>query len=86
MTAGKPWRRREIKAIVQKIGETRLRCIGNVEHPAGEEFIQKPGAPAGCAGRGATHECGDDILRDGFEEPFQDEQVEVFIRSLCAHR
>ena len=79
VTTGQPRRRREIKAVVEQIGETRLRRIGNVERPAGEEFIEEPGAPVGCAGRGAAHECGDGILRDGFEEPFQDEQVEVFM-------
>src|SRR5215813_3864129 len=30
-------------------------------------------------GRGASHECGDGILRDSFEEPFQDEQIDVFV-------
>ena len=79
VTAGETWRRCEIKAVIQQIGKTRPRRIGNIEHPAGEEFIEKPSAPVGCAGRGAAYECGDDILRDGFEEPFQDEQAEVLM-------
>src|ERR1017187_9034214 len=79
VTAGEPRHRCEIKAAVQQMGETRLRCIGNVERSTGEEFIEKPGAPVGCSGRGAAHECGDGILRRGFKEPFQDEQVEVFM-------
>src|ERR1035437_1893905 len=79
VTTGKPRRRCEIKAVVQQISETHLRRIGNVERPAGEEFIEKPGAPVGCARRGAAHECGDGILGDGFEEPLQDEQVNVFM-------
>ena len=85
VTTGQPRRCREIKAVVQQIGETRLRRIGNVERPAGEEFIEEPGAPVGCAGRGAAHECGDGILRDGLEEPFQDEQVEVFMAQRESH-
>jgi len=79
VTTGEPRCRCEIKAAVQQISETRLRSIGNVERPTREELIEKPGAPVGCTGRGAAYECGDGILRDGFEEPFQDEQVEIFV-------
>jgi len=52
VTAGQPRRRCEVQAVAQKIGETRVYCIGYVEHPAGEEFIEKPGAPVGCSGWG----------------------------------
>jgi len=79
VATGKPRRGCEIKAVVQQIRETRLRRIGNIKRPASEKFIEKPGAPVGCAGRGTSHECGDGILRDGFEEPFQDEQIDVFV-------
>ena len=79
VTTGEPRRRGEIKAVVQKIGETCLRRVGNVERPASEELIEEPGAPVGCAGRSAAHVRGDGIRRDGFEEAFQDEQVEVFM-------
>jgi hypothetical protein len=58
-----PRSRCEITAVVQQIDETRLRRIGNVERPAGEEFIEET-KHAGWVRR---------------SEPFQDEQVEVFM-------
>ena len=69
MTARENRRGREIKPVVLQIGEAGLR-VGNVERPAGQEFIEEPGAAVRNAGRGAAHEGGDGIRRGSVEDAF----------------